>query len=57
MRRSLEGVYNMLKINNRKLEDQIKVILQRSSYASAEEYLITRVAMDHQAVRRGKKLP
>lgn len=47
----------MLKINNRKLEDQIKEILQRSSYASAEEYLIARVTNDHLAVKRGKKLP
>ena len=47
----------MLKINNRKLEDQIKEILQRTSYASAEEYLVARVASDHQAVKRGKKLP
>ena len=47
----------MLKINNRKLEAQIKEILQHTSYSSAEEYLITRVAMDHQAVKRGKKLP
>ena len=46
----------MLKINNRKLEDQIKEILQRSSYASAEEYLIARVAKDHLVVKRGKKL-
>ena len=48
---------SMLKINNRKLEDQIKEILQRTSYASAEEYLIARVTSDHQAVKRGKKLP
>ena len=47
----------MLKINNRKLEDQIKEILQCTSYASAEEYLIARVAIDHLAVKRGKKLP
>ena len=46
----------MLKINNRKLEDQIKEILQRSSYAFAEEYLMARVTMDHHAVKRGKKL-
>ena len=46
----------MLKINNRKLEDQIKEILQRSSYASAEEYLIARITMDHLVVKRGKKL-
>ncbi len=47
----------MLKINNRKLEDRIKEILQRTSYASAEEYLIVRVTNDHLAVKRGKKLP
>ncbi len=47
----------ILKINHRKLEDQIKEILQCTSYASAEEYLIARVAMDHLAVKRGKKLP
>ena len=47
----------MLKINNRKIEDQIKEILQHTSYASAEEYLIARVAKDHHAVKRGKKLP
>ena len=46
----------MLKINNRKLEAQIKQILQRTSYASAEEYLIASVARDHLAVKRGKKL-
>ena len=47
----------MLKINNQKIEDQIKEILQCTSYASVEEYLSTRVSSDHQAVRRGKKLP
>lgn len=46
----------MLKINNRKLENQIKEILQCTSYASAEEYLMARVASDHQAVKRVKKL-
>lgn len=46
----------MLKINNRKIEDQIKEILQCSSYASAKEYLAARVTMDHHAVKRGKKL-
>ena len=46
----------MLKINSRKIEDQIKEILQRTSYASAEEYLTARVASDHLAVKRGKKL-
>ena len=47
----------MLKINNRKLEDQIKEILQCTSYASAKEYLMVRVAKDHLAVKQGKKLP
>ena len=46
----------MLKINNRKLENQVKEILQHTSYASAEEYLIARVTKDHLAVRRCKKL-
>ena len=45
----------MLNINNRKLEAQIKQILQHTSYASAEEYLIARVSRDHLAVKRGKK--
>ena len=47
----------MLEINNRMLEGQIKEILKHTSYASAEEYLIARVASDHLAVKRGKKLP
>ena len=47
----------ILKINNQKIENQIKEILQRRNYASAEEYLIVRVAMDPQAVKRGKKFP
>ena len=47
----------MLKINNPKIEAQIKEILQCTSYASAEEYLIARVTRDHLAVKRGKKLP
>ena len=47
----------MLKINNRKLEDQMKEILQGTAYASAEEYLLARVARDCLAVKRGKKLP
>ena len=46
----------MLKINNRKVEDQIKEILQRTSYASAEEYLVARITMYHLVVKRGKKL-
>ncbi len=47
----------MLKINNRKLEDQVKQILQHTACASAEEYLMAWVARDSQAVKMGKKLP
>ena len=47
----------MLKINNRRLEDQIKEILQHTSFASAEEYLAAMIARDHYAVKRGQKLP
>ncbi len=47
----------MLEINNRMLEGQIKDILQHTSYAPAEEYLVARVTSDHLAVKRGKKLP
>ncbi len=47
----------MLKINNRKLEDQIKEILQCKSCSFAEAYLIARVSRDLQVVKRGKKLP
>ena len=47
----------MLKINNRKLEAQIHEILQHTSYSSAEEYLTAKITIDHQAVKRGKKLP
>ncbi|ABM79144.1 Hypothetical protein P9303_24111 [Prochlorococcus marinus str. MIT 9303] len=46
----------MLKINNRKLEDQMKEILQQTVYSSAEGYLMARVARDHQAMKRGNKL-
>ena len=45
-----------LKINNRKLEAQMKEILQWTPYASVEECLLERVAKDHQAVLQGRKL-
>jgi hypothetical protein len=42
----------MIKINNQKLEKQIKEILQNSSFASVEEYLMARIKVDLQAVRK-----
>ena len=39
-----------------KLEDQIKEIIQCSSYVSVKEYLSARITRDHQAVKLGKKL-
>ena len=47
----------ILKVNIPKLEAQIQQILQCSNYASAEEYLIARVAKERWAVKRGEKLP
>ena len=46
----------MIKINNQKLEKQIKEILQNSSFASVEEYLIWRVNSDHLKIKGSKKL-
>ena len=37
----------MLKTNNQVIEDLIMEISQHVMYASAEEYLIVRVTMDH----------
>ena len=42
----------MIKIYNQKLEKQIKEILQNSRFASVEEYLLARIIMDLQNVRR-----
>ena len=36
----------MIKINNQKLEKQIKEILQNSRFASVEEYLLARIKVD-----------
>jgi hypothetical protein len=47
----------MLRIDNRRLEEQIKEILQRTVYASPQEYLMARVAADHKALLMGRKLP
>ena len=46
----------MIKINNQKLEKQIKEILQNSSFASADEYLIWRINNDCGKIKRSKKL-
>ncbi len=46
----------MLKIDNRRLEAQIKEILQRTPYASAQEYLGARVAKDLREVLAGRRL-
>lgn len=46
----------MLKIDNRRIESQIKEILQRTPYASAQEYLGARVARDLKEVLAGRKL-
>ena len=43
----------MVKINNYKLEKQIKEILQNSRFASVEEYLLlARMTMDLKNARR-----
>lgn len=46
----------MIKINNQKLEKQIKEILQNSSFASVDEYLAWRINGDHCKVKGSKKL-
>ncbi len=46
----------MIKINNQKLEKQIKEILQNSSFASADEYLIWRINNDCGKIKSSKKL-
>ena len=48
--------WQMIKINNHKLEKQIKEILQNSSFASADEYLIWRVNSDCLKLKGSKKL-
>ena len=46
----------MIKINNQKLEQQIKEILQNSKFSSVDEYLHSRVAADYVLVKRGASL-
>jgi len=46
----------MIKINNRQLEAKLLEILQSTSYASADQYLESRITTDHRAVKIGKKI-
>ena len=46
----------MLKIDDRRLESQIKEILQNTTYSSPEEYLMARVAADHKTIKQKRKL-
>jgi hypothetical protein len=46
----------MLKIDNRRIEDQIKEILQNTNFASPEEYLTARVTADHKIIKQKRKL-
>lgn len=46
----------MLKIDNRQVENQIKEILQNTSFASPEEYLKARISSDHQTIKQKRKL-
>ena len=48
--------WQMIKINNQKLEKQIKEILQNSRFASVEEYMIWRVNSDRCRIQSSKKL-
>ena len=43
--------WQMIKINNQKLEKQIKEILQNSKFGSVEEYLSARIYLDYIAIR------
>ena len=45
----------MIKINNRQLEAKLLEILQSSYYASAEQYLESRITADHRTIKIGKK--
>ena len=48
--------FQMIKLNSHKLEKQIKEILQNSSFASVDEYLIWRINTDHLKIKGSKKL-
>ena len=56
-RKSSKGeILKMLKIDDKRLESQIKEILQNTTYSSPEEYLIARVAADHKTIKQKRKL-
>ena len=46
----------MLKIDDKRLEDQIKEILQSTNFSSPKEYLTARLGKDHKTIKRKKKL-
>ena len=46
----------MIKINNRQLEAKLLEILQSTTYASAEQYLESRITADHRTIKIGKKI-
>ena len=46
----------MIKINNQKLEKQIKEILQNSSFASVDKYLTWRINGDYRKIKSSKNL-
>lgn len=46
----------MLKIDDRRLENQIKEILQNAHFSSPEEYLTARVSKDHRTIKQKRKL-
>jgi|MDSZ01.2.fsa_nt_gb hypothetical protein len=46
--------WQMIKLNNQKLEKQIKEILQNSRFASVEEYLIYAACRDWGLARKRK---
>jgi hypothetical protein len=46
----------MLKIDDKRLENQIHEILQSTTYSSPEEYLNARVSKDHKTIKQKRKL-
>lgn len=52
----VKEAWQMIKINNQKLEKQIKEILQNSSFASVDEYLAWHINSDYRKIKGSKKL-
>ena len=46
----------MLRIDDKRLENQIKEILQNTNFSSPEEYLTARVGRDHKTIKQKRKL-